>query len=518
MDWKPLGGVSICSALCLFFTVIITAVGAAVLPRQIGQNVPARDWQSAVQNINGLNSVLTLLPVLTGKVQNVKLVACRIYPASFVVAGVGAGRVLSKLQVGILLWSFELYRNTVGELSYAHDEYVNKFSPTLEHIPTGTAERHSTSLIINHNPAEVYMVEAWFRTRGVPSIIKLKQNNYIRLALGSFIYLLLYGAETFLAVQNGADGTTKLLCAVQAICVSAWLSAVVTVQVVRGQGNPEIELNRLESPEYRCLRMPTLGTNVICETFSFHVANLTEFKLYGAKYEQPVLSVAGVLILTSATLDIISTVLIVGLTSWAYPWIGFEVVVILIKVVFCIEPMREIEIASARPHGGNAHQNPQITNPVTLPALLPLKIQLADPFTCSFVSTDYNVFREANAGREWRSTSAGVSIGQTYTAVGDDGSPLTKCLAHTQDGKLLSLADDPPTPQSNEALQREFLAALSVVVEANRVPSVEFVTAIERTLCQVESTMEPSWYAFGAKDVTDRVKKARRDLHWRRFL
>src|SRR4051812_35646618 len=98
------------------------------------------DWQSAVLNINGMNSILTLLPVLAGKVPNVKLIASRIYPASFVVAGVGAGRVLSKLQVGILLWSFDIYRNTVGELPYAHDEYVNKFSPTLEHLPTGTAE------------------------------------------------------------------------------------------------------------------------------------------------------------------------------------------------------------------------------------------------------------------------------------------------------------------------------------------------------------------------------------------
>ncbi|KAL6253280.1 hypothetical protein RBB50_001003 [Rhinocladiella similis] len=504
---------------CVGFIAMINAASAAVLPRQVGQNGRVRDWQSAVQNINGMNSVLTLLPVLTGKVQNVKLIACRIYPASFVVAGIGAGRVLSKLQVGILLWSFELYRNTVGELSYAHDEYVNKFSPTLEHIPTGTAERHSTSLIINHNPAEAYMVEAWFRTRGAPSIIKLRQDNYIRLTLGSVIYVLLYGVETFLAVQNGADGTTKLLCAVQAICVSAWLSAVSIVQIVRGQGKSEIELNRLESPEYRCLRMPTLGVNVICETFSFHLNNLSKYQLYGAKYEQPILSVAGALILASATLDVISTVLIVGLTSWAYAWIGFEVVVILIKVMFCIEPMREIEIASARAQGDDdALRSGHITDLVTTPALLPLKVQLGAPFTCKFVSTDYNVFRESDTGREWRSTSAGVWIGQTYTTVNDDDSISTKYLAHAQDGKLLFLTDDAPTPQSNEALQREFLAALSVVVEANRVPSDRFVAAVERTLGRVEGKMAPNWYSFGAKDVSDKVKKARRDLLWRRFL
>lgn len=137
-----------------------------------------RDWQSAVQNINGMNSILTLLPVLTGKVQNIKLVASRVFPASFVVAGIGAGRVLSKLQLGILLWSFELYRNTVAELSYAHDEYVNRFMPKLRHIPSGTAERHTTSLIVNHNPAEAYMVEAWFQARGRPSTVRLRQNNH----------------------------------------------------------------------------------------------------------------------------------------------------------------------------------------------------------------------------------------------------------------------------------------------------------------------------------------------------
>lgn len=142
-----------------------------------------------------------------------------------------------------------------------------------------------------------------------------------------------------------------------------------------------------------------------------------------------------------------------------------------------------------------------------------------DAFTCGVVTTDYNVFRESNdAGREWRSTSAGVWIGQTYTTIDDDRSSSTRYLAHGQGGKFLSLVDDATTPQSNEALQCEFLAAVSVVVEGNRVPSDMFIKAIGRTLEQVQGKMPPSWYSFGAKDVTDRIKKAGRDLQWRRFL
>jgi hypothetical protein len=77
--------------LSVFFLYSLGKTSALVLPRLAPsqQNNP-RTWESAVQNINGMNSILTLLPVLTGKVQNIKLVASRVYPASFVVAGIGA--------------------------------------------------------------------------------------------------------------------------------------------------------------------------------------------------------------------------------------------------------------------------------------------------------------------------------------------------------------------------------------------------------------------------------------------
>ncbi|KEF53680.1 uncharacterized protein A1O9_10080 [Exophiala aquamarina CBS 119918] len=497
--------------IALLNTLGLTA--ALVLPRELDPDPRGRDWQSAVQNINGMNSILTLLPVLTGKMQNVKLVASRIFPASFVMAGIGAGRVLSKLQLGILLWSFELYRSTVGELSYAHDEYINAFMPKLQHVPTGTPERHTTSLIVNHNMAETYMVEAWFQARGRPSTIRLKQNNYTRLCVGSIIYLALYSTETFLAVQNGAEGTRQLLIVVQAITVALWLVPVIMIQIARGQGKAEVDLNRIGSPEYRCLQMPNPGEHVISEVFSFHLNNLSGFQLYNAKYEQPMLRVAGGMILLSGFLDVVSTILIVGLTNWAYPWIGAELVIILAKVVFCLEPVREIEIASVVVDASEYQ-------PESGPEMLPLKIQFGDGFVCKQVTTDYTIVHNvSHPSVEWRSTTAGLWVGQSYIAPDSktsDGAS-TRYVA-MNDQKKLTLATVEPEKQSNQALHREFLAALATVVEANVVPSEQFITAIEKTMDNIERTMTAEWYAFGSRMVFEKITKAKRGRKWRRFL
>jgi len=498
--------------IALLNTLGLTA--ALVLPRDSNIDLRDRDWQSAVQNINGMNSILTLLPVLTGKMQNVKLVASRIFPASFVMAGIGAGRVLSKLQLGILLWSFELYRSTVGELSYAHDEYINKFMPKLQHVPTGTPERHTTSLIVNHNMAEIYMVEAWFQARGCPSIVRLKQNNNTRLFVGSVIYLALYSTETFLAVQNGAEGTQRLLIIVQSITVGLWLVPVIMTQIARGQGKAEVDLNRIGSPEYRCLQMPTSGEHVVSELFSFHLNNLSGFHLYQSKYEQPMLRVAGGMILLSGFLDVVSTILIVGLTNWAYAWIGFELVIILAKVIFCLEPVREIEIASVVIDATSSNQ------PEPGPDMLPLKIQFGDGFVSKRVTTDYNcVYNVSNPSVEYRSTTAGLWIGQLYVtpdSKNTDGAS-TRYLA-INDQKRLVLVTGEPEKQSNQALHREFLAAMATIVEANILPSEQFTTAIHRTLDNIEHTMTAEWYSFGSRMVFEKLAKAKRGRKWRRFL
>ncbi|KIV78829.1 hypothetical protein PV11_06439 [Exophiala sideris] len=398
---------------------------ALVLPRDLAAD--GRDWQSAVQNINGMNSILTLLPVLTGKVQNVKLIASRIYPASFIVAGIGAGRVLSKLQLGILLWSFELYRDTVAELSYAHDEYVNRFMPKLRHIPTGTAERHMTSLIVNHNPAEVYMVEACVPGSRLP--------------------------------------------------VDAPIEAEQLHEIVAGVRDLS-----------RALRCRDLSGNPKWCTRDH----------------------AAVDHLVSCVLDVVSTVLIVGLTAWAYPWIGIEVIIIVTKVIFCLEPTREIEIASVAVDTDGLDQQRG-------PDPLPLKIQLGGDFVCRKVTTDYNIIREPNTGRDWRSTTAGLWVGQAYTASNGSSVDCTRYLAIDQQKKLTLLSGE-PEKQDNQALQREFLAGLAAVVEANVVPSRKFIAAVERTLDNIKDTMATNWYVFGSKDVMEKIGKARRAGTWRHYL
>ncbi len=498
-------------ATCAMFLSLLSLTRALVLSRGVPQNTGSRDWQSAVQNINGMNSILTLLPVLTGKVQNVKLVASRTYPASFVVAGIGAGRVLSKLQVGILLWSFDLYRNTVADLSYAHDEYINHFMPILQHVPSGTPERHTTNTIINHNLAEAYMVEAWFQTRGSPSILKLKQNNYMRMFVGYIGYLVLYSAETFLAVENAADGTGRLLMIVQTICVCTWLTAITIIQMLRGQGNPEVRLNCTGSSDYRCFRIPTAGDYIGCETLSFHLDNLNAFQIYGAGFEQPKLAAAGLLVLISGVLDIVSTVLIIGFTSWAYSWIGTEVFIIIAKVIFCLEPTREIEIASITAQGC---QSQSISHG---PDRLPLRIQLGTGFICQSVTTEYNTIHDSYTDVEWRSTTAGLWIGQAYEAPCNLGAMPKRYLAIDQQKKL-ALIEDAPEVQKNQALQREFLAALVAVVASNKVPSQKFVESVETTLRNVQCTMSSDWYAFGSKAVLEKVRKAKQDLRWRHYL
>ncbi|GBE77770.1 hypothetical protein SCP_0106520 [Sparassis crispa] len=197
---------------------------AGVVAAQSGSD--SRSFAAAVQNINGMSSIFSLIPVLTGKVQNIKLIAARTFPGSLALAGLGAGRVLTKLQVGMLLFSCELYRNVVGEFSYRHNEYVNVFSPSLIHIPTGTPERHASNVIINHNPSEDCMVEAWFQTQGRPAQVELYQTGNERTFLGMLVYMLIYSMETFLGLRTAATRTRLVLIGMQATAALSWMCAV----------------------------------------------------------------------------------------------------------------------------------------------------------------------------------------------------------------------------------------------------------------------------------------------------
>lgn len=487
---------------------------AAVLRPRSSPPDDQRSWEAAVQNINGMNSILTLLPVLTGRAQNIKLVASRILPGSFIIAGIGAGRVLAKLQVGILLCSFDLYCNTVGELSYPHDEYVNKFSPKLDHVPTNTPERHAKGAHINHNPAEAYMIEAWFRTQGFPAVVELRQNNTIRMIFGFTLYLCLYAGETYLAAKIAATDCSTVFLLIQALSVCLWLLATIIVQVRKGQGQKKLELNDTESSEYRCFQLPLLGKHVSTALLSFHLNSLQQYQIFQSNYKQPALVLAGSLIMISGVLDILSTVLIVGLTVWAYPWLAVQLLVILAKVVFCVEPTRQMEIHRVKRRDTGEEVHLQMDGPLQVP----LHIEMAEQWSCCQVTTHYNIFRHRDTAVKWRSASPGVYIGQPYTSVAEEGKRSLKYLAFTGDSMELGLVDVAPAPQTNEALQREFLAAMVAVVAANKIPSREFIAAVETGLASIKANMPPHWFRFGAKDVNDAIASAKATLIWREWL
>jgi hypothetical protein len=115
-----------------------------------------------------------------------------------------------------------------------------------------------------------------------------------------------------------------------------------------GRCKTGVLLNDTASTQYRCFKSPMLGHHVSTSLISFHLDNLHQFRLFESKYEQSVLVVAGIMILTSGILDMFSTVLVVGKTAWAYPWIATELFIIVTKVFFCIEPLRFTEIKKVR--------------------------------------------------------------------------------------------------------------------------------------------------------------------------
>lgn len=503
------------SRLSFLPALVATAMAASPSSQQWCED-ERRSWQDVIQNINGLTSILTLLPVLTGKSQNTKLVASRIFPASCVWAGTGAGRVLGKLQIGILLWSFELYRNTIDTFSTGHDEYVNQFAPSLRHLATNVPERHTTGSIENHNPAETYMVEAWFRSKGAAAVVELKQTNNIRMAVGLAIYLMLYAAEMFISVRNAALGSTTFFIAIQTVSTITWMTGIVIAQRKRGQSRKELRLNVSGSAEHRHFLLPISGDHVLSVPLSFHLSNLQEYALFKDGYSQPLLSVAGALIVLSAFLDIVSTVLIVGLTKWAYPWIGIEIAFFIIKGVFCLEPLRHTEIKSVT---FLSNPNSEINNAKRPPGQrLPLTANTISSLTCTAICSEYTLLQEPATGLRWRSTSTGVWIGQEYILeTTDSHKQHSKYLTTTTENRV-ELTDDPLPRQDKDVMQREFLAALQVIMQSNKVPSKEFVQAVEVAVEGAKGTMDPIWFNYGCKGVLDQISRAKHNLRWRTYL
>lgn len=497
------------------FSLILAARSATalVIPRSgVYADQNDRTWQHAVQNINGMTTILALIPVQTGKNQNVKLAGSRIFPASHVLAGVGAGRVLAKVQLGVLLWSFQLYRNTIGEALTPHEEYINSYAPKLNHFATATPERHTKGAIESHNIAENYMVEAWFRAQGTPAEAYLDHNSHGRAIIGLIVYIGLYAAETYIAARNAAVGTANAFVTLQVISAFIWVAGSTILHFSKSQGMEKIGLNNIESPDYRCFTMPIYGDNVKSEAFGFDYFNVYHYKLFPRGYEHFPIRIAGSLVAFSGLLDLISTILLVGFTYWAYPWLGIEIVIIFAKVLFCLEPLRHTEIAKVVAQGG--FDSDLIDQEGTVKKL-PLTIPMAWPYLCNSVTTDYNIVEDATTHAIWRSTTAGSWIGQEYVSKG-----TTKYLSFVDvdGGQLLGLVEDVPSPQKNHALDREFLATLKILMETNKVPSREFVNAVERTVNNIRETMEDAGFQYGTKELIPVITKAKNELTWRTWL
>ena len=379
----------------------------------------ARSLAAAVQNINGASSILSLLPVLSGKAQNVKAIAARTFPGSLTILGVAAGRVLSKLQVGLMLLSANLYRNVVSDLAAYHQEYVNAFSPSLVHVPTGPPERHSSNTVVNHNLTEDYMVEAWFQTQGLPAKVELSQRNTRRLVCGLLVYVLMYTIETFVAVQNAATGTAVPLVVLQVASGLLWASAVCVLQAVRGQGQRFVFLNRLASTDYRCFQLVVSGKHVQSVVLSTQLSHIREYNLFNSKYESAWLKAVGAAVVLSGVIDVFTTFLVVGLNAWAYPWLGLQVLIIAVKVIFSVEPVRRIPIVEVQPLGGDM--------PVELPTVLtslpqdqlrktrlPITVSCAPEYAFRAICVHQNVLLEHATQGYWVSRTPGLFIGQPY--------------------------------------------------------------------------------------------------------
>ncbi|KAL6310141.1 hypothetical protein BKA93DRAFT_876561 [Sparassis latifolia] len=445
----------------------------------------SRSFAAAVQNINGMSSIFSLISVVTGKVQNIKLIAARTLPGSLALAGLAA----SCTAIGV-----------VGEFSYRHNEYVNVFSPSLIHIPTGTPERHASNVIINHNPSEDCMVEAWFQTQGRPAQVELYQTGNERTFLGMLVYMLIYSVETFLGLRTAATRTRLVLIGMQATAALSWMCAVCILQRCRGQGKRYLDLNRLGSSEYSCLQLVTQGHNVHSALFS----NLQEFNIFRSEYERKTLKFVGAAILVSAIIDALATILLIGLSPWAYGWLGYQ-------VVFSLEPLREISIKRVWPMSERASRLRNVRMPMT--------VSSAPEFTFLEVCIGKNIMVEQATKRRWQSCTPGLYIGQPYFSGEKDSASswsvhTVRYLASPRGSSLL-LSTTLRRRIRRSRDQQEFLAYLAEVTKANKIPSLDFVLAVHTTMRGVRQTMDAQWFAFGTKDLVQYLETCKTAIIWR---
>jgi hypothetical protein len=245
-----------------------------------------------------------------------------------------------------------------------------------------------------------------------------------------------------------------------------------------------------------------------------NLKNLQDFRLFGSNYENRTLKMVGILLIVGGCADILVTILVVGLNLWAYGWLTFEVLIIFVKVVFSLEPLRQISIKSIRPMDGKVAASAKTS--------VPLMITTAPEYSFIEVGIQRNIVEEVGTPEKWYSCSPGVYIGQPYYRNADfcKSNPPVRYLALSGSGldAILTLQDKEPPKEPNQALQREFLAALAEVVKANTVASPAFVSAVEQMMEGVRATMEPQWFLFGSKDLTEYLSKCKTGILWRKFV
>jgi hypothetical protein len=219
------------------------------------------------------------------------------------------------------------------------------------------------------------------------------------------------------------------------------------------------------------------------------------------------------MILTSGVFDMFSTVLIVGKTAWAYPWIATELFIIVTKVIFCIEPLRFTEIRKVR----DQTTGQEVHMPNGKKIKLPLEIQTSDEWHCHAVDISSTTLQDCSSSQLWVSQSPGVYIGQPF-ANSTAGQKIIKYLAFVGNNNKIGLVDDLPAAQGNLALQREFLAAVAAMVVANKVPSKGFIAAVDTLISNIKENMDDTWYKFGAKETIDAISTARKNRIWRIYI
>ena len=100
------------------------------------------------------------------------------------------------------------------------------------------------------------------------------------------------------------------------------MTAVIIIQLNRGQGAPTMELNSIGTPTFRCFQLITSGRHVQSTVLSMHLNSLQTFQVFGSKYDNRTLKMAGSLLLVSGCADMLGTILVVGLNLWCVQLAG----------------------------------------------------------------------------------------------------------------------------------------------------------------------------------------------------